>query len=48
MQPVPRVFRRYLVFAAAIVFVAVCGLEGLKAWNGRVTPEKVAAGKILF
>ena len=48
MHPAPRIFRRNLILAATIVFAFVCGLEGLKAWNGRVTPEKVAAGKILF
>ena len=48
MHPVPRVFKRYLILAAAIVFALVCSFEGLKAWNGRVTPEKVASGKILF
>ena len=47
MHPVPRVFKRYLILAAAIVFALVCSFEGLKAWNGRVTPEKVASGKIL-
>ena len=48
MHPVPRVFKRYLILAAAIVFALVCGIEGLKAWNGRVTPKRVAAGKTLF
>ena len=48
MHPVPRIFKRYLILIAAIVFAMVCGLEGLKAWNVRVTPERVAAGKTLF
>ena len=48
MHPVPRIFKRYLILMAAIVFAMVCGLEGLKAWNVRVTPERVAAGKTLF
>ncbi len=48
MHPAPRIFRRNLILAATIVFACACGFEGLKAWNGRVTPEKVAAGKILF
>lgn len=39
---------RYLVVAAFIGGLTFVGIKGLQAWNARLTPEKIAAGKVLF
>lgn len=40
--------RRFLIGLTAMALTTLCGFQALDYWNARVTPEKVAAGKILF
>ncbi len=41
-------FNRFVLVVAVVIGLTLVSLKGLKAWNSRVTPEKIAAGKLLF
>ena len=40
--------KSYSIILAVIGVLTFVGIKGLKAWNARITPEKIAAGKALF
>lgn len=48
MKSNPLSINRFLVIATLIGLLTFAGIKGLQAWNARVTPEKIAAGKHLF
>lgn len=41
-------WKQVLIYASVAVAVFVVGFKAYSAWNARVTPEKIAAGKLLF
>ena len=41
-------WKQFSIFASVSVSVFLAGFKGYSIWNARVTPEKIAAGKVLF
>ncbi len=41
-------WKQALIYASVAVVVFVACFKAYSAWNARVTPEKIAAGKLLF
>jgi CxxC motif-containing protein (DUF1111 family) len=41
-------WKQFSIFLSVSVSVFLAGFKGYSVWNARVTPEKIAAGKVLF
>ena len=40
--------RRFWILAISFAMAGFCGFQAMEYWSKRVTPEKIAAGKVLF